>query len=665
MTDTLRPENASPRAGAHRAPKTSSPVRASRASKARDNSRAGVFGVGTRSRSMLARTSAVVVLGAVVGVGLMKPGVPSPEPTVSRFLLDWESKNYLGAAELTTGQPQQVAGALADAYVHLDASDLSLAMRGISQHGKQATADFEASIDLGGSGLTWTYAGDFGVKDGRSGWRIVWAPSVIVPRMTQNDQLAVVSYQPDRAELLDSSGAPLSVKSPAYQVGVVPAQVTDPARTAALLQAVTQIPQNQIEGQIQSAVPGRLLVLLTLSPDDYKALGAKLAAIPGVRVQPERVRLFDSIAPDVVGQVGTEIASVLRTDGVEYRPGTTVGLSGLEQTFQRQLIGTAKTEVILQGPGGQIPLRTWEGGSGVPVRTTLNAGVQRAADKALAGLPASAAIVAVQPSSGQILAVASHQAGGMPGLDPLGGSYEPGQSFTMISAAAILSKGMKLNAPVSCYQRVGTFDNVPPVQFLGSKATFQNDFSHQCSTAFAGLAQFLTPSALKQAGSSFGIGGWSLPLPASSYSAGQLGLSGSASLGADMMGSGDVRVSPAGMALAAAVVDSGSWHAPSLVTGEADPASAPRQPESPQVLSELRELMQQAAQRGRNKVADSDNNVFAQSGTAPFGTGKLQINWFVGYQGNIAFAVVELGKSAAGSAAPLTGSFLRNVQAGS
>jgi hypothetical protein len=111
MTDTLRPENASPRAGAHRAPKTSSPVRASRASKARDNSRAGVFGVGTRSRSMLARTSAVVVLGAVVGVGLMKPGIPSPEPTVSRFLLDWESKNYLGAAELTTGQPQQVAGA--------------------------------------------------------------------------------------------------------------------------------------------------------------------------------------------------------------------------------------------------------------------------------------------------------------------------------------------------------------------------------------------------------------------------------------------------------------------------------------------------------------------------------------------------------------------------
>jgi hypothetical protein len=329
VTDTLRPTDASPRAGAHRAPKTSSAVRPSRASKARDNSRAGVFGVGTRSRSMLARTSAVVVLGAVVGVGLMKPGIPSPEPTVSRFLLDWESKNYLAAAELTTGQPRQVAAALADAYEHLDASNLYLAMRGINQDGKHASAAFEASIDLGGNGLTWTYGGNFGLQDGRSGWRVVWSPSVIVPRMTQHDQLAVVSFQPDRAQLLDSAGTPLSVRSPAYKVDVVPGEVTDPARTAGMLQAVTQIPKDQIEGQIQSAVPGHPLVLLTLSPDDYQTLGARLAAIPGVHVQPERVRLFDSIAPDVVGQVGTEIASVLRTDGVEYRPGTTVGLSGL------------------------------------------------------------------------------------------------------------------------------------------------------------------------------------------------------------------------------------------------------------------------------------------------------------------------------------------------
>ena len=298
------------------------------------------------------------------------------------------------------------------------------------------------------------------------------------------------------------------------------------------------------------------------------------------------------------------------------------------------------------------------------MHTTLDAGVQRAADNAVAGLSGSAAIVAIQASTGRILAVASQAGGSMPALSPLDGRYQPGQAFTLVSSAAILSRGMKLDAPVPCYQRNGTFENDPPEQFLGSRATFSKDFAYQCSTAFAGLSQWLTPSVLADAANEFGIGGWSLPL--GSFYAGEIGQpADGGALGADMTGSGDVKVSPMGMALAAAVVDSGTWHAPSLVSGEADPSSTPRLKESPQVLSELRELMQQAAARGPNKAADIDGDVFAQSGNAPYLTSKLRISWFVGYQGDIAFAVVELGKSAAGTAAPLAGSFLRNVQAGS
>jgi cell division protein FtsI/penicillin-binding protein 2 len=612
---------------------------------------------------MLARTSAVVLLGAVVGMGLVRPGVPSPEPTVSSFLLAWEAKHFLAAARLTTGQPQQVAAALAGAYQHLDASDEHLAMRSISQQGKQATAAFDASIDLGGSGLTWTYHGAFSLQDTRAGWRVVWSPSVIVPGMTGGEQLAVVSSLHPRAQLLDSDGQPLTVKSLAYEVGVDPKQVADPARTAALLQGATNIPADQIEGQIQSAVQDGFLDLITLSPADHQALAAKLAAIPGVIVRPESVRLFDSIAPDVVGDVGTEIASVLRTDGVQYRPGTTVGLSGLEKTFQRQLVGTSETEVVLQGPGGQAlgVLKAWDGTRGIPVHTTLSSGIQRAADDAVSGASGSAAIVAVQASTSQILAVASRDSNGLPALDPLDTGYEPGQAFTIVSAAAALSKGEKLDSAVPCYQRNESVTNNPPEQFL--KATFQKDFAVQCSTAFSGLSEFLTPSILAQAGDGFGIGGWSLPL--SSYP-GELGpLEGGSTLAADMAGGGNVRVTPLGMALAAAVVDSGKWHSPSLVSGLADPSSAPRPAQSPQVLADLRELMRLSAASGQNKVANVDGDVFAQSGNAPYGSGGLRINWFVGYQGDVAFAVVQLSKSAASSVAPLARSFLQNVQAGS
>jgi len=601
---------------------------------------------------------------------MIKPGVPSAEPTVFQFLLAWQSKHYLQAAELTTGQPATVAAALAGAYERLDASDIDLTMRSVSQQGATATAEFGASIDLASSGLTWSYTGGFRLQDGGDGWRVRWSPSVIVPGMTSHDQLAVVSYWQPRSQLLDTDGQPLTVPSQVYKVGVYPDELADPARTAADLAAVTQIPADQIEAQIEENLQGDFLELITYTPGEYAKMRARLSAIPGLEVRKTTERLFDSIAPDVVGTVGTETASILRTDGVEYLPGTTVGLSGLQQTFQRQLTGTPSTNVVLQQQSGlpAVVLKSWPGSPGTPVRTTLDADVQLAADHALAGSPDSAAIVAVQAQTGKILAVASRSAGGMPALYPLSGQYEPGQSFTIVSSAAILAAGKTPGDPVPCGQSNvvdgRTFVNDPPEPNLGANPSFREDFAHACATAFAGLSESLTGSELTEAADKFGIGGWQLPV--SSYFAGQLGPPvGLARLAADAIGIGNVQVSPLGMALVAAVVDSGEWHAPSLVAGRTDISSVPRGVESPQVLAALRELMRGAAATGSNKVADIGGDVFAQVGDAPFGNKMLNIDWYVGYQGDIAFAVVQLSKSASASAAPLAGSFLQNIRAGS
>jgi cell division protein FtsI/penicillin-binding protein 2 len=621
---------------------------------------------------MLARIAALVVLVGLVAVGLARPGVPSPEPTVSQFLLAWESQHYLQAAELTTGPPKAVAAALARAYERLDASNLNLAMHSIGQRGKTANAQFDASIDLGGTGLAWSYRGAFTLRDGKSGWRVVWTPSVIVPGMTGKEQLAVFSEFYARSQLQDSAGHSLTLPSTVYEVGVTPDTLINPAHTAAALAAVTGIQATQIQGQIQQTIQGDFQELITYSPGEYAKLRTRLASVPGLQVRPEIDRLFKSIAPDVVGTVGTETASVLRTNGVGYRPGTTIGLSGLQQTFQRQLTGTPRTEVVLQQSGqAAVDLHTWPGRPGTPVRTTLSSPVQLAADNALAGLPSSAAVVAVQAGTGKILAVASHTAGGMPALSPLSGEYQPGQAFTVVSAAAILGKGaVAPSDPVPCPGsntvdgRV--FTNDPPEPSLGSSPSFRADFAHACATAFAGgLSLSLSASDLAKASQALGIGGWQLPV--SSYFAGQIGQpSDAATLAADMIGTGDVLVSPLDMALVASVVDSGRWHAPSLVTSLADPSSVPRAVASPQVLTTLRGLMRDAMKTSSNKIANIGGDVHGQAGNSPFGSaGKLHISWFVGYQGGIAFAVAELGTSASASAAPLAGSFLQNLQAGS
>jgi len=620
---------------------------------------------------MLARTCAVVLLAGVIGIGLMRPGVPSPEPTVSEFLLAWESQHYLQAAQLTTGNPRVVATELADAYQRLDASNLDLSMLSVSQHGKAAYARFNAAIELGGSGLTWSYDNGFGLADGPHGWRVSWSPSDIVAGMTSREQLAVVSTWKQRSSLLDSANQSLAVPSEVDRVGVIPGELKNPQRTAAGLAAATQLPAVQIEGQMDQALPGEFLALLTLSPAEYAALRPKLSGIPGLVVRKRQEALFKSIAPDVVGSVGTETASVLRMNGMQYRPGTTVGLSGLQEAFQRQLTGTPETEVVLQQAGlPPVRLHTWPGTAGKPVHTTLNSSVQLAADHALAHSSASAAIVAVQASTGKIFAVASHTAGRMPSLQPLSGQYEPGQAFTIVSSAAILSTGLSPDAPVPCPTNnpVGkrVFYNEPR-EPAGETWSFRTDFARGCSTAFAGLA--LLPNvadSLTTASQDFGIGGWQLPL--SSYFPGRIGqLSGQATLAAELIGTGDVRVSPLGMALAASVVDSGKWHAPSLVTNSdlAEPSPAPRGTTSAKVLTELRALMRDAAKSPANAVADVGGDVYAQAGSGRYGSDHLWINWFVGYRGGIAFAVVELGKAPSTSVSSLAGSFLQGIQVGS
>jgi cell division protein FtsI/penicillin-binding protein 2 len=612
-----------------------------------------------------------VLLAGVVGVGLARPGVPSAEPTVTQFLLAWESRHYLQAAELTTGSPKAVATQLADAYERLDAADVDLIMRGVSQHGRTAVASFAVAIDLSGSGLTWSYDNNFRLIDAGDGWRVQWSPSVIVPGMANGEQLAVVSNWDPRSQLLDSAGQPLAVWSKVYKVGVIPDQLTHPDETAAELGNLTQIPQDQIEGQVDQAPSATFISLLTLSPTEYKAMKTSLGRIPGLVIHLRREQLFDSIAPDVVGAVGTETASVLRQYGEQYRPGTTVGLSGLQETYQRQLTGTPQTEVILQRSGmPALVLKRFPGSAGKPVHTTLDSTVQVAADQALSDQPTSAAIVAVQAQTGKILAVASRTARGLPSLSPLGGEYEPGQAFTIISSAAILSARelSSLDAPVPCPRRnpvdgISFRTNTP----LPGNPSFRDDFAHACSTAFVGgLAQSLTATDLTRASQEFGIGGWQLQgQQRDSYFAGQVGQpANSGVMAEDVIGGGGVRVSPLGMALAAAVVDSGVWHAPSLVTDLTDPRVTSRTAVAPQVLAELQSLMGEAASTGSNTVADVGRDVYGQAGSAPYGSGHLQLDWFVGYRKDVAFAVVKLSTSADTSAAALAGSFLQGFQPG-
>jgi cell division protein FtsI/penicillin-binding protein 2 len=610
--------------------------------------------------------AAFVVIAGALGVGFADGfgGDGSAESTVQAFLLAWDETNYTQAAALTDGSAAQVRTELAAAYTDLDATNEFLSMKSVAQHGNTAEATFEATVDLAESGQQWTYTGKFGLTSKDGHWVVNWAPSVINPLLGAGDRLAVVTSYAPRANVVDMNGQPLLSKSTDYRIGVYPGRLKNAAATAAGLANATGLDPQQVLGQIQAAPPSDFLSLLTLDPADFNSVWPKLSKVAGLIDQQQTGRLFDSSAQEAVGAVGTEDSDTLREEGAAYVPGMTVGLAGLEKTFQSSLLGSPSTAVVVVNAAGHSIARLWTapgGHAGTPVQTTLNSQEQTDAVNALAGQSSSGEIVAVDSSTGAIRVLASNQAGGMP--LPAGGALnakvEPGMAFSIVSAAALLSTGVSANQPLPCepVANVGgvTFTYQPATE---SSATLATDFADGCGTAFANMSRTLSPQQLASAERGFGIGApWQLQLQAFSGSA--PAVSGEADVAAQATGTGGVLVSPLGMATVAAEVAAGTGHSPVLIPK--DSASSWQSPLSATGLTQLRSLMRLAVTSGSAQAANLPGTpVYGQAGVVQSGP-HTYLSWFVGYRGSLAVAVLETGSTAQQAAAALAGNFLSAV----
>ena len=603
--------------------------------------------------------AAVVVLGVGFTTGFGGQG--SPEPTVQAFLYDWELGKYAQAAALTNGAAGEVTTQLTAAYTDLDATNQFFAMGHVAQHGDTAVATFRAPVDLAEAGQQWSSTGTFGLTLENGTWVIEWSPSVINPSLAAGDRLAVETSFAPRAAVADVNGQPLVAATPDYRIGVYPGRLKHPAATAAGFNAVTGINEQQVLGKIQAAPPSDFLSLLTLDPAGYSSLWPKLSTVPGLTAERTTERLFNAAAQEVVGEVGTENSSVLRDEGAAYVPGMTVGLTGLEKTYQDELIGTPSTSIVVVNAAGHSIRTLWNSAGarvGTPVRTTLDSPQQTAAVSALAEQPSSAEIVAVDTQTGAIRVLASRNAQGSQPL-PKGGTLsarvEPGMAFSIVSAAALLSTGIDPSHPLPCepVADVGgetfTYQPAPP-----GTATLATDFAEGCGTAFANMSRTLTAQQLTSMERGFGIGAaWKLPL--SAFSGAAPAVSGEAQVAAQATGTGGVLMSPLGMATVAAEVAAGTGHSPVLIP--ADTAATWQAPLTATQLSQLRQLMRLAVTSGSAHAADIPGApVFGQAGVVQSGQHSY-VSWFVGYRGSLAVAVLETGTTASQAAAALAGKF--------
>ncbi|MEO5610219.1 MAG: penicillin-binding transpeptidase domain-containing protein, partial [Ornithinibacter sp.] len=366
-----------------------------------------------------------------------------------------------------------------------------------------------------------------------------------------------------------------------------------------------------------------------------------------------------------LGSVGEVTAEMVQKSDGRYAAGDTAGRSGLQRQYDERLAGTPGISVV---SSTDAVLFEQAPEDGTDIETTLDPSVQEAAEKALADarLTVPGAVVALDVKTGEVLASANSPTSGFDRA--ITGKYPPGSTFKVATTYAYLTRGITtptsvVPCPVSATIDGREFRNYAGESIAG-KPTFFDDFTHSCNTAFVGLSPKLEGTDLRKAASALGVGvGWGDTVGVDGAFAGSIPQTrGGTDVAAAAIGQGRDEASPLSLAVMAGSVGRGTFLPPVLVR---DPRGAALRPVALDggAVADIRSMMASVVANGTGAALRSTPGgpVRGKTGTAQHGStpGALPRVWFIGYQGDVAFAVlVEEGKTGGTVAAPIAKDFL-------
>ncbi|MGW2098185.1 penicillin-binding transpeptidase domain-containing protein [Streptomyces olivaceoviridis] len=312
------------------------------------------------------------------------------------------------------------------------------------------------------------------------------------------------------------------------------------------------------------------------------------------------------------------------------------------------------------------PLLTLAKGKPGKLPTTLSASAQAAAEKAVLKYPESS-VVAVKPSTGEILAVANNRDDGFDAA--LLGERAPGSTMKIISAATLIDNGLTTaNGPAPCppsaVWQSQTFQNLKGL-VPDEHATLADSFARSCNTAFVKFADEVKVDSLtREAEDRFGLGrnNWQVGVPTFD---GRVPASGGPDTAANLIGQGQVQMSPLNMASVTATAKTGSFHQPLIVPLKLDDREPARaRGLSPATARQLRAMMNRTARSGTaaGVMAGMGGDIGAKTGSAEVDGETRSDSWFSGYRDDVAAAaMVQDGGHGIDAAGPIVASVLRNA----
>ena len=238
--------------------------------------------------------------------------------------------------------------------------------------------------------------------------------------LAEGNSLRAEPVTPPRGLIFDRNGVPLAENRPSYELDVVPEQAPDlNSMLVALGKVVNLRPADlkRFNDLLKNRRPFQPLPLRTqLSDDEVARFAAQRQDFPGVDITATLSRYYPQgpLTAHVVGYTGLVSADELEDlDPEQYSSTSNVGKIGIEGYYEKLLHGSVGIRQVQTNAEGravqQVSYTPPVPGSDLYL--SIDVKLQAAAEKALG--KANGAVVAIDPNTGEILALVSR-----PSYDP-------------------------------------------------------------------------------------------------------------------------------------------------------------------------------------------------------------------------------------------------------
>ena len=368
------------------------------------------------------------------------PKPNGPEPAAREFFTALAAGDT-GAASQLSDRPEDARAALNEAWAGLQATRLDAQILGSKYAVDTGSVTYRYTWHLP-KDRTWTYDGQLNMVRDEGRWEVRWSATGLHPKLGEHQTFALRADPPPRASVNERGGSDVLVPGNLYHYALdAKAAGGELMPTAtAVVDALrpfddTMDAQRLAEEASSSQEP---LGLITLRQSDHDRVAPAIGARPGVVITPQAELLptDDGFAPAIISQVKKAVVDEL--DGQAGWRVVSVNQNGVD------------VDVLNEVPGQPAP----------SVTISLDRAVQDAAQNAVSITGKKAMIVAIKPSTGEILAVAQNAAADADGPTATIGLYPPGSTFKIVTAGAAIDRDMATpNTLLGC---PGTHGHRPP-----------------------------------------------------------------------------------------------------------------------------------------------------------------------------------------------------------